>query len=51
MEVSVINTSSNNLPAYETISSAGMDVRADLKEDCFWKSHMVMKYKFDQEVV
>jgi dUTP pyrophosphatase len=33
MEVSVINTSSNNLPAYETISSAGMDVRADLKED------------------
>ncbi|NDF60447.1 MAG: dUTP diphosphatase [Crocinitomicaceae bacterium] len=32
MEVSVINTSSNNLPAYETISSAGMDVRAALKE-------------------
>ena len=33
MEVSVINTSQNNLPAYETLSSAGMDVRADLKED------------------
>jgi len=32
MEVSVINTSENNLPAYETISSAGMDVRAALKE-------------------
>lgn len=32
MEVSIINTSPNNLPAYETISSAGMDVRAALKE-------------------
>jgi dUTP pyrophosphatase len=32
MVVSVINTSPNNLPAYETISSAGMDVRAALKE-------------------
>jgi dUTP pyrophosphatase len=32
MEVAVINTSQNNLPAYETLSSAGMDVRADLNE-------------------
>jgi dUTP pyrophosphatase len=32
MEVSVINTSQNNLPAYETLSSAGMDVRAALNE-------------------
>ena len=30
MEVAVINTSQNNLPAYETLSSAGMDVRAAL---------------------
>ena len=32
MEVAVINTSQNNLPAYETLSSAGMDVRAALTE-------------------
>lgn len=32
MEVAVINTSQNNLPAYETLSSAGMDVRAALNE-------------------
>ena len=32
MEVAVINTSQNNLPAYETLSSAGMDVRAALIE-------------------
>ncbi len=32
MEVAVINTSQNNLPAYETLSSAGMDVRAALSE-------------------
>jgi dUTP pyrophosphatase len=30
MEVAVINTSQNNLPVYETLSSAGMDVRAAL---------------------
>jgi dUTP pyrophosphatase len=32
MEIAVINTSQNNLPAYETLSSAGMDVRAALNE-------------------
>ena len=32
MEVAVINTSQNNLPVYETLSSAGMDVRAALTE-------------------
>ena len=32
MEVAVINTSQNNLPVYETLSSAGMDVRAALNE-------------------
>ncbi|MCC8119964.1 MAG: dUTP diphosphatase [Bacteroidales bacterium] len=32
MKVKVINSSGNELPAYETFSSAGMDVRADIKE-------------------
>lgn len=32
MIVNVINTSSNNLPQYETDLSAGMDVRADFSE-------------------
>lgn len=32
IKVKIINTSGNNLPAYETFSSAGMDVRAAIKE-------------------
>jgi len=32
MKVKVINTSSNSLPDYETIASAGMDIRAHLDE-------------------
>lgn len=32
MEVKIINKSDNNLPAYETINSAGMDLRAYLPE-------------------
>ncbi|MDE5704486.1 dUTP diphosphatase [Muribaculum sp.] len=32
MKVKIINRSSHELPAYETPSSAGMDVRASLKE-------------------
>ena len=32
MEVKIINKSDNNLPAYETSSSAGMDLRAYLPE-------------------
>lgn len=32
MEVKIINKSDNNLPAYETASSAGMDLRAYLPE-------------------
>jgi dUTP pyrophosphatase len=32
MNIRIINKSSNNLPAYETESSAGMDLRADLAE-------------------
>lgn len=32
MKVEIINTSSNPLPKYETISSAGLDLRANLLE-------------------
>ena len=32
MTIRIINKSSNSLPAYETESSAGMDLRADLAE-------------------
>lgn len=32
MQVKVINRSSNQLPAYSTLLSAGMDVRAELSE-------------------
>lgn len=32
MEVKIINKSDNNLPVYETINSAGMDLRAYLPE-------------------
>ena len=32
MQVKVINTSSHVLPSYETIASAGLDVRANTKE-------------------
>ena len=32
MEVKIINKSDNQLPAYETVNSAGMDLRAYLPE-------------------
>lgn len=32
MEVKIINKSDNQLPAYETVNSAGMDLRAYLQE-------------------
>lgn len=32
MKVKIINTSDNKLPAYETTGSAGMDLRANLKQ-------------------
>ncbi len=32
MKVKIINTSEHQLPAYETTSSAGLDVRANLQE-------------------
>ena len=31
MNISIINRSKNNLPAYETVHAAGMDLRADLE--------------------
>ena len=32
MTIKIVNKSDNTLPAYETILSAGMDIRADLQE-------------------
>ena len=32
MTVKIVNTSDNTLPAYETVLSAGMDIRANLQE-------------------
>jgi dUTP pyrophosphatase len=32
MNIRIINKSKNNLPAYETLHAAGMDLRADLEE-------------------
>lgn len=32
LEVKIVNTSSNSLPAYATAGSSGMDLRADLNE-------------------
>jgi dUTP pyrophosphatase len=32
MNIRIINRSKNNLPAYETLHAAGMDLRADLEE-------------------
>lgn len=32
MKINIINKSKHNLPAYETIASAGMDLRANLEE-------------------
>ncbi|MBO4403537.1 MAG: dUTP diphosphatase [Bacteroidales bacterium] len=37
MKIKVINTSSHPLPAYETIASAGMDLRANLEEEIVLK--------------
>lgn len=38
IEVKIINTSDNPLPSYETIGSAGMDMRANLTEPIVLKS-------------
>ncbi len=37
MKVKIVNKSSNKLPAYETIASAGVDLRADLQEEIVLK--------------
>jgi len=37
MEIKVINTSNNSLPAYETMHSAGMDLKAFLQESVLLK--------------
>ncbi|MEN8115668.1 MAG: dUTP diphosphatase [Bacteroidota bacterium] len=38
MQVKIVNTSKNKLPAYSTKLSAGMDLRADLNEPVVLKS-------------
>ena len=37
MNIRIINRSKNNLPAYETLHSAGMDLRADVAEPILLK--------------
>jgi dUTP pyrophosphatase len=37
MNIRIINKSKNNLPAYETLHAAGMDLRADLEESVVLK--------------
>ncbi|UII77551.1 dUTP diphosphatase [Flagellimonas sp. HMM57] len=38
MKVNIINTSAHQLPHYETVASAGMDLRANLQEPITLKS-------------
>lgn len=38
MQIKIINTSAHPLPNYETIASAGMDLRANLEEPIILKS-------------
>ncbi len=37
MTIKIVNHSQNNLPSYETIASAGMDLRANLEEPVLLK--------------
>jgi len=37
MTIKIVNHSQNNLPSYETIASAGMDLRANLEESVLLK--------------
>lgn len=39
MKVKIINKSKHNLPAYETIQSAGMDLRANIDETLILQPH------------
>jgi dUTP pyrophosphatase len=38
MKINIINQSKHALPAYETVASAGMDIRANLSESLLLKS-------------
>lgn len=38
MKVRIVNTSQHEVPAYATVASAGMDLRANLSEDVVLKS-------------
>ena len=38
MQIKIINQSTNQLPAYETVASAGMDIRANLEAPVVLKS-------------
>jgi dUTP pyrophosphatase len=38
MKINIINQSKHALPAYETVASAGMDLRANLSESLLFKS-------------
>ncbi|PJC07071.1 MAG: dUTP diphosphatase, partial [Flavobacteriaceae bacterium CG_4_9_14_0_8_um_filter_34_30] len=37
MKIKIINTSAHELPSYETIASAGMDLRASIQESVILK--------------
>ena len=37
MKINIINKSSHDLPRYETIASAGMDLRAHIEQDIILK--------------
>tara|TARA_B100000963_G_scaffold69180_1_gene57615 strand:+ start:475 stop:909 length:435 start_codon:yes stop_codon:yes gene_type:complete len=37
MKINIINKSSHDLPSYETVASAGMDLRAHIEEDIILK--------------
>jgi dUTP pyrophosphatase len=37
MQIKIVNKSKHQLPAYSTLLSAGMDIRADIKEDIVLK--------------
>lgn len=39
LEVNIINESKHTLPEYETIASAGMDLRANLSEEILLRPH------------
>lgn len=39
LEVNIINESNHTLPEYETIASAGMDLRANLSEEILLRPH------------